>query len=334
MPDTVLVTTSFPRPTDLYPPATFHGIPSERFPGWLYASRNTNSIGWSSNRGESWEWRTLPISCSSVTPCPTQRDPLRIVVAASELNPIPSFDYSGLYLIENGGQSFEWINRSVHISGWFSSSKDDRIFRYRPEDSSSKDYGRTWEVMRAGLDSTTTSRDGFQSHGKTLTVTNTGIYLFDEERWRLLRGTDGNSIWDGDMEAFRNGALMYLDYTGEYIYITIPFYGIYRIVTQAVTGTGSAATPLASTPRLEVFPNPADSRVTISWQGPDKSRSVTLRILDVLGRECTRFATVSGGELVQWDCTGPSGVPIPPGLYFVRLTDGRKIAATKVLIVR
>lgn len=334
VPDTVLVTTSFPRATDLYPPVTFQCIPSQCFPGWIYASRNTNSIGWSSDRGMSWEWFTLPISCSSVTPCPTQRDPLRIVVSASELNPIPAFDYSGLYLIENGGQTFEWINRGVHISRGFSSSEDDRIFRYRPEDSSSKDYGRTWEAIRAGLNSTDTSRDGFQSHGKTLIVTHTGIYLFEDDRWKLLRGTDGNSIWDADMEAFRKGALMYLDYTGDHIYVTIPYYGIYRVATQNVTETGSVAIPFALTPLLDVFPNPADSRVTINWHGMEPTRNATLRILDVLGREVARFEILSGEEAWRWDCTGPTGLPAPPGLYFVYLWDGQKVPATNVVIIR
>jgi photosystem II stability/assembly factor-like uncharacterized protein len=329
VPDTVLVTTSYSRPTELYPPETFQCVPSERFPGWIYASRNTNSIGWSSNRGESWEWRTLPISCSMVRPWPTQGNPLRIVVAASELNPIATFDYSGLYLTEDGGQSFEWINRSDRLGGRLFTTQSDRIFYY---DSSSTDYGRTWETMREGLDSATTSVDHYQSHGRTLTITNTGMYLFDDDRWKLLRDADGNSIWDERMVAFRHGAAIYLDYSGTHVYVAIPDRGLYRIATQPVTSVVSP--PIPTTGKLNVYPNPAGTKVTIAWQGIDESRGGLVRILDVLGREIARFNAPSEGDAIDWDCRGAGGHSISPGMYVIRFTDEREIVTTNVLILR
>jgi photosystem II stability/assembly factor-like uncharacterized protein len=334
VPDTVLVTTSVSRPTEIYPPETFHCTPSVRFPGWIYASRNTNSIGWSSDRGETWEWRALPISISSVQPCPTQRDPQRIIVSAFESNPIPAFDYSGLYLIENAGPSFEWINRSDELGGPLYTTRDDRIFRYWPKDSSSTDLGRTWELMRAGLETKTSSMEHFQSHGSTLTATNTGIYLFDDDHWEILRDSQGNSIWDEHIQTSLTGQIADLDYTGEHVYISIPCRGLYRTSTKIVTGVRSVVFPVASTPRLDVFPNPGDTEMTIRWEGFDQDGGVTVEIFDVLGRAVKRIETASTAGVVHWDCTGATGASVMPGLYFARLTDGVNVATENVLIIR
>lgn len=332
IPDTVLVTTSFPRPTELYPPETFACFPSERFPGWLVASRNTNSIGWSSNRGESWEWRTLPIVCSMVTPLPTQRDPLRIVVAASELRQIPAFDHSGLYLTENGGESFEWINRSDRLGGIMFTTHTDRMFRSWQMDSTSTNYGRTWEVIRTGLDSNTTGIKYFKSHGWTLMTANTGIYIFDEERWKLLLDPEGNSIWDERQQEILTGPISDLDYTGTHVYIVISDRGLYRIATQPVTSV--TPPPIPTTGKLSVYPNPAKGQLTIAWREDGEQSGGIVRITDLLGREIVRFTTVPGEGSVVWDCRGPGGLNVQPGLYIVQIVNGPIMTATSVLVIR
>lgn len=331
-PDTVLVTTSFPRPTDIFTPETFRCVPSERFPGWIYATRNTNSIGWSSDRGMNWEWHTLPISCSSVHTWPSQSDPRRILVHAYEENPIPSFSYEGLHVTPDGGLSFVWVNRSEFLGGQLSTTEDDRYFMYSPPDSSSTDYGRTWSLTRAGLDSNTTIVDKYQSHGSIIALTNAGMYIFDDERWKLLRDSYGNSIWDDKMEIVRNGSKMHVDYTGKYIYVAIPFRGLFRIAT--LTATGVVQSPNLRTCSLVVYPNPTNSTVKIMWDGADETRSVSIRIYDVLTREVWRFDGAGVKGWTMWDCTGPDGRYITPGLYIAHLKNGQEIITTNILLLR
>lgn len=318
-PDTILVTTSI------------HCIRSERFPGWIYASRNTNSIGWSSDRGENWEWLTLPISCSSVSPCPTQRDPLRIIVTASERNPIPLFDYSGLYLIENGGNSVECVNRSDELGGPKFTTSTDRIFRHWPEDMSSTDYGRTWESMRVGLDTNTTTMENYQSHGWTLTATNTGIYLFDDERWNLLRDRDGNSIWNNQIQAKLDGGIGDLEYTGDYVYAKLNNRGLYRIATQPVTGIRSLNPANPSSMQLEVSPNPLPPgrrqlRVTARGLQPGPA---LLMVTDLLGRSHVHRAfEVTGNRCEQpLDLAG-----LNAGVYLLTLRQDNLLAQQKLLL--
>jgi flagellar hook assembly protein FlgD len=130
------------------------------------------------------------------------------------------------------------------------------------------------------------------------------------------------------------GQIADLDYTGEHVYISIPCRGLYRTSTKIVTGVRSVVFPVASTPRLDVFPNPGDTEMTIRWEGFDQDGGVTVEIFDVLGRAVKRIETASTAGVVHWDCTGATGASVMPGLYFARLTDGVNVATENVLIIR
>lgn len=337
VPDTILVTTSFPRPTDIYPPETFRCRPSERYPGWIYASRNTNSIGWSSNRGESWEWHEIPITISKVTPWPSQVDPRRMVVTAYEQNPIPSFNWSGLYYTSSGGLSFEWVNRNEGYGDLYASSVstngNDQYFLYYPPDSSSLDYGRTWELTHDGLHDGTTHMFNHETHGEIIMQSNTGMYIYQNNRWNLLRDREGTSIWSEAAQT-RWGGASFIDYTNRYVYIGVQTHGLFRIELGAITAIRNETVHTPRAPTLELYPNPADTRVSIFWGFRSFSKSIDIQIFDVLGREVWRAGNLSETGSLTWNCRRFDRTPVASGVYLVVLIDGSGTSTTTSLIIR
>jgi photosystem II stability/assembly factor-like uncharacterized protein len=336
-PDTVLVTTSIPKLTDRYPSLTFQCTPSERFPGWLYASRHTNSIGWSSDWGTTWQWAGLGISISKVTPWPSQCDPLRIVVDAYEADPLVVHPAAGLYYTSDGGATFSWINRNENLGNFgagkmFTTSKD-RYFLDWPPDSTSTDYGSTWTRLREGIDHSVTEMRNFQSHGRVIMETDVGMYVFNDERWILLRDREGNSVWPTWMRKLRSREIA-IDLTDEYLYVLLPMHGLYRIGVKGVTGLGDLADTAAETPSLRAFPNPATDRVTMTWGGFEQTTGATLSVYDALGRRLRNYPVSEDSITTSWDCRNSDGASVPPGFYIARLATGTRMFSTKILISR
>ncbi len=84
-----------------------------------------------------------------------------------------------------------------------------------------------------------------------------------------------------------------------------------------------------------VYPNPSASGVEIRYS---LARDVTPRIAvyDVRGREVRSLEPASpsaGIQAVGWDRTDRLGHPVPPGVYFIRLTVGQTTDVRKVVLV-
>ncbi len=101
--------------------------------------------------------------------------------------------------------------------------------------------------------------------------------------------------------------------------------GIY--VRDIPTGTEPGA-PLPQTPVLnQNYPNPFNASTTITFTLPG-SRSVTLKVYDLLGREVQTLVndeTIEGSHTVTFD-----GADFPSGIYFYRLEAG-DFVDTKIL---
>ncbi|MFC1572564.1 T9SS type A sorting domain-containing protein [Candidatus Eisenbacteria bacterium] len=84
---------------------------------------------------------------------------------------------------------------------------------------------------------------------------------------------------------------------------------------------------------LRAHPNPCINSTTIRYGSGLTSEGV-IDICDIQGRVVRSFAAIRSGGLLTWDGTDASGRRVTPGVYFVRLNDGRQAQAERVTLVR
>jgi hypothetical protein len=81
---------------------------------------------------------------------------------------------------------------------------------------------------------------------------------------------------------------------------------------------------------LEVFPNPAQDLVNVSFDTKQTLSKVSLVLNDVYGNEVGRVASIGNNEKVTLVTKG-----LADGMYFVHLvSEGRTIVVKKLFIVR
>ncbi|MCZ7556572.1 MAG: hypothetical protein M5R41_09240 [Bacteroidia bacterium] len=334
VPDTILITTSISRPIpiDRTSTRTFRAIPSERFPGWIYVSKHTSTIGWSSNHGTSWQWFGIPASVSAVTPWPSQLDPLRIVIVAIEKDPLQN-DVGGFYYTPDGGRSYSCININErdnnHTYNLYTTNAD-RYFLYNTADSCSTDYGCSWKRMPSGFSGRVQHIQNFQSHGEIILETDTGMYIFHNDRWRLLRDQEGNSIWTPEMHNLSRGWTIHVDKTDTYIYVLRPNYGLYRIKYDPSTNRIETGNMPLQLPRLHTYPQPArnELRFVVDGAVPEARRA---QLYDLLGRR------VAEAPLL---CNGPNAYgsmqiqDLAQGVYILTAPGSDGVRTAKVLVTK
>jgi hypothetical protein len=79
-------------------------------------------------------------------------------------------------------------------------------------------------------------------------------------------------------------------------------------------------------------PNPTHGPLNVTFTLPTADRA-NLELLDITGRRVRSLDLASpaaGSQSASLD----SGTPLPPGLYFVRISQGRARAETRVAVVR
>lgn len=87
------------------------------------------------------------------------------------------------------------------------------------------------------------------------------------------------------------------------------------------------------TQRLVAFPNPASGPVRFALTGaaPENAGPPRLEVFDVRGR---RVAASASGDGMDWNGRGEDGVPVTPGVYFLRVLRGEQAWVGKVFIRR
>lgn len=88
--------------------------------------------------------------------------------------------------------------------------------------------------------------------------------------------------------------------------------------------------------KTQVFPNPANPNVTISFELP-AATDVTLSIYDVRGalvRTLVDAPLTNGNHAISWDGTSDKGVRVSSGTYFYRLTAGSTQTKGKLMILK
>jgi hypothetical protein len=152
------------------------------------------------------------------------------------------------------------------------------------------------------------------------------IYLVDETAGDGTVQFDFSALEDGEIlvTATKNAHLPYLGSIG-------------------VGGdlSGVAGEPLLRAHSLRVSPNPVTGPASIAYDLPGKALAaaeadVSIAVYDASGRLVRRLSSVDGdtGENIAWDGRLEDGSPIPPGIYFARLTYGREGAVTKFVVLR
>ncbi len=87
---------------------------------------------------------------------------------------------------------------------------------------------------------------------------------------------------------------------------------------------------------LHAWPNPFNAAVTVEFS-LDTAETVGVDVYDCLGRKVKRLAAgrmTAGAHTLVWDGTGDDGRGVSSGLYFVRVSAGRRAAVKKVTLVR
>jgi flagellar hook assembly protein FlgD len=88
------------------------------------------------------------------------------------------------------------------------------------------------------------------------------------------------------------------------------------------------------------YPNPFNPSTAIPFEISENA-FVTLEVYDVLGREIQTLINQdlsAGAYTVRWDGQSDIGLPVPSGMYFVRLTaieesGTRSFAATRKIVL-
>jgi FlgD Ig-like domain len=115
----------------------------------------------------------------------------------------------------------------------------------------------------------------------------------------------------------------------------------YDVYAQRIYGTGGVA---AVAPQaVEKFavrslrPNPARAGATITFELPTAER-VSASVYDVSGQLVRTIAAKrdfgAGDHDLVWDGASDSGVPVSPGIYFVRVLAGNNSVARRIAVVR
>ena len=87
---------------------------------------------------------------------------------------------------------------------------------------------------------------------------------------------------------------------------------------------------------LDVFPNPFNPRVTISFR-VDAQQSVRLAIFDAIGRQVRELLhqeLTSGTHRCEWDGRDAYRRQVPSGTYFVQMTIESGVRARSITLVR
>jgi hypothetical protein len=100
--------------------------------------------------------------------------------------------------------------------------------------------------------------------------------------------------------------------------------------------TNSITVPVTAANLEQNTPNPFNPSTVIRFSLPADAR-VNLSVFDVRG---SRVATVldglrpSGANEVEWNGTDDSGAPVSSGVYFYRLTVGKRVLTKKMVVTK
>ena len=106
--------------------------------------------------------------------------------------------------------------------------------------------------------------------------------------------------------------------------------------TRVLFETDTITTPALPLSLFQNYPNPFNPITRIRYYLPSRVR-IRLEIYDVVGRRITRLVDSTkdkGYHVVEWDGKNNSGHPVSSGLYFYRLSAGKRTISKKLILLR
>jgi len=315
--------------------------PSQKYPGYLYATKYDATIGWSSDRGENWNWSTWPLYVTGMHPWPLQLDPAKMMVTAWQDHWLYDED-EGIYIATDRAQKLFWTYRgplSHPLSERLYAGYDDRLFKPSTPELSSTDFGATWDTLKTGLDPGTEGMRLFQTHEEVLLHTNTGIYQYQDDRWRKLQYSDGSPVFSKDIygkaqihdSSSTDPLLISVEKYGNEIYVMIPKHGLYHTSLSSSTHVENAKQVKSRDVLRSLYPNPASQNLVIELDNTNV-HPVIVRISDVLGNIVWEATVDDGRQKIIWGCVRSNGARVNPGVYFISATNGGRYYSRKVLV--
>lgn len=314
--------------------------PSQKYPGYLYATKYDATIGWSSDRGENWNWSTWPLYVTGMHPWPLQLDPAKMMVTAWQDHWLYDED-EGIYISTEGAKKLFWTYRgplSFPLSERLYAGYDDRLFKPSTPELSSPDYGATWDTLKAGLDPGTEGMRLFQSHEEVLLHTNTGIYQYKDDKWKMLQYSDGSPVFSKDIydkaqihDESTDRLLITVEKYGNEIYVMIPKHGLYHTSLSSSTHAENAKQVESRDVLRSLYPIPASQNLVIELDNTNV-HPVIVRISDMLGNIVWEATVDDGRQKIIWSCVKRDGARVNPGVYIISVTNGVRYSSRKVLV--
>jgi hypothetical protein len=119
------------------------------------------------------------------------------------------------------------------------------------------------------------------------------------------------------------------DGTSELLVVTPQGLEIFRLDTTSVDIAYDNAL-IPDKPSLSAYPNPFNSRVTISLAGFEGPAEIA--IYDIAGRLVCRLDAETGQAI--WDGRVEGGAEAQSGLYLVRAGDAKRTATVKIIMLK
>ena len=117
---------------------------------------------------------------------------------------------------------------------------------------------------------------------------------------------------------------------------------VYAINNATLFAVGSSLLAVPSLPGAPALslsaprPNPFTRSTALQFQLAS-AQSVTAEVIDLSGHRVRLLVDgvlAAGVHTLAWDGRDAHGAARPPGIYFVRVSDGARVAARKVLLTR
>jgi hypothetical protein len=111
---------------------------------------------------------------------------------------------------------------------------------------------------------------------------------------------------------------------------------ILKIDSDLLSGMGDSPSENSDCTIESVVPNPFSSHTMITFNVAEEG-SVSLEIYNLNGQMVRMLADGKAGkgkQQVDWDGTDDSGISLPGGIYFIRVTSGDGISVKKVVLLK
>lgn len=143
------------------------------------------------------------------------------------------------------------------------------------------------------------------------------------------QGSETFTVWDS-----LRGQMFDLHVTGQPIAVVLD---PDRWIIRQVQPMGVEETDQLQARCLAVnYPNPFSTETTIKFYLPNSGR-VDIDIFDLAGRRVVRLlgdSRPAGHGIVEWNGTDSRGRPVSPGVYFCRLSDGKRETLRRMMRLR